>query len=1076
MPRSFHRFFGWHTWSTVALCVCWSFQFMPVSGHAQESNRVSVSNASADELSFFENKIRPLLSAQCFECHSVQAEKLKGGLLLDSRASILAGGDSGTAMVPFKSKESALIAAIRYESLEMPPKGKLTNTEIELIERWVEMGAPWPSEPEPKKSVKKDDFDLQTRKQSHWMWQPIQDPVVPDVQNQQWPKQPLDRFLLAKLESAKLAPARPIDRRGLMRRLSFDLLGLPPTPEAVDRFVQDDSPDAIAVVVDTMLKSPQFGERWARHWLDLVRYAESRGHEFDDDSPNAFQYRDYVIRAFNADVPYDQFVLEHIAGDLLESPRLHPTENFNESMLGTGFWFLGEWVHSPVDIRKDETDRFDNMIDVMSKAFLGVTVSCARCHDHKFDAISSRDYYSLTGFLQGSEYRQARFDTIETERRIARELNALDIAFASQIKGTLKEIWNQHRSFIVDRIANGSTSPPEQPPLQIPILGVTSPDSIVVVDYSSDSPARFIQDGFIFGTSVRSPGELILAFEDDASQTTPQFATYGSVRNDPFWNGLVAKREQSTNLKSKIETLPRPGRTLVTPGFELTHGMVSCLVRGNGNIVACVDSHRLVAGPLHGETIAKVETRGDQHEWVRLILTRYIGHRIHLEFTPDEEKAMEIIGVVDGKSNASKVQYRKVDPQSHRTIPELLDNAIASLTILNNPGVPDFSYHMHIINGLLRHRSEWLHDDAGRAIDQTIQRWIAQRSALRKQVPDVSRIAMTMIDGTGQDDQVLIRGSSATPGQVTARRFLEAIDGPAPLCQGAESGRLQLAQRINAPSNPLTSRILVNRVWHHLMGRGIVPTVDDFGVLGQRPSHPELLDHLAVWFDQHGKSIKGLIRMIVLSQAYQMSGQATAESTASDPKNLLWQHVAPKRLTGEAIRDSLLFVSGELDLKMYGESVPIHITNFMDGRGKPPKNGPLDGDKRRSIYIAVRRNFLSPFMLTFDTPNPFSTMGRRNVSNVPAQALIMMNDPFVNERATAWAKRALQLDFASSRERVDWLYQSAFARNASPSEMVLALDFLTEQTRLRSAAETDLGVWADFAHSLVNLKEFVFVR
>ncbi|HUP79448.1 MAG TPA: DUF1549 domain-containing protein, partial [Pirellula sp.] len=354
---------------------------MAVRGQEDDSNPLK---PPIEQLEFFEKEIRPLLAEHCFECHSRKANRLKAELFLDSRQGMLKGGESGPALVASNADESLLIQAVRYDSFEMPPKGKLPAKDIAALTRWVSMGAPWPTEIDSSGDPARDLFDLNDRKEKHWVWQPIQNPPPPAVVDQGWPTSTIDSFVLSKLESASLKPANQADKSVLVRRLYFDLIGLPPTPEQVQVYLNDNSEHTTKRLVDQLLDSPQFGERWGRHWLDLMRYAESRGHEFDNDAPYAYQYRDYVIRALNANVTYDQFVREHIAGDLLHTPRLNPAEDFNESVLGTGFWHLGEWVHSPVDIRKDESDRFDNMIDVMSKAFLGVTLSCARCHDHKF--------------------------------------------------------------------------------------------------------------------------------------------------------------------------------------------------------------------------------------------------------------------------------------------------------------------------------------------------------------------------------------------------------------------------------------------------------------------------------------------------------------------------------------------------------------------------------------------------------------------------------------------------------------------------------------------------------------------
>jgi hypothetical protein len=1145
---------------------------IPLSGRA----RGDAPKPTPQQLEFFEKQVRPVLVEHCYSCHSNQADSLKAGLLVDSRDGLIEGGDSGEAIVPGHPEASLLVQAVRYEAYEMPPKGKLPDQDIAALETWVKMGAPWPEETPPSERVDRPEFDLQARKREQWAWQPIRSPRLPEVNDAEWPLQDFDHFILARLEGEGLTPAADADRLAVLRRLYLDLIGLPPTAEQVEAFLNDDPEGALERVVDQLLDSPHFGERWGRHWLDLVRYAESRGHEFDNDTPNAFQYRDYIIRALNADVPYDQLIREHIAGDLLANPRLHPEQGFNESILGTGFWFLGEWVHSPVDIRKDESDRFDNMIDVMSKTFLGVTVACARCHDHKFDPISTADYYSLTGFLQGSDYRQARFESLEHNRRIADQLRELDQGYRDRLHRLLAE--------------HGIVPPERTSSSELPIQA-----DAVLVDYANVGDQEFLQDGFIFGDAPRQAAEL--EFDD---QRGVSVSTFAAASNDPFWHGLESITEGKIQNRSRLDTLPKSGRTLRTPTFTLKHGDVACFVQGRGHVVASVDSHRLIFGPLHGETIVKID---DEGTWTKLNLGRYVGHRLHLEFIPAKDESLSVRMVVQGLGNdqlqkleehlaardepfqafaaeaeallAGSVETHRdvfadfesgtygdwtvegdafgAIPQTPETIapyqgnvnhrgayfvnshnirgdldparrgdkatgklisPEFTidfqeleflvgggahagktcvnlvvdDEVVLSATGQNNNRMAPHRWDLRRLQGQTarieivdQHQGGWGNIGADQfdfvrierrpspnaTARELLDQWRRDREQLRSGVMFRSRLAPAMMDGTGEDAHVLIRGNSSNPGKLEPRHFLTAISGDEPLRIPAGSGRLELAEQINAASNPLTARVIVNRIWHHLMGRGIVATTDDFGVLGQRPTHPELLDFLAQRFVADGQSIKRMIRAIVLSRTYRMSSKADPDAVAIDPENELWHHHPPKRLEGEAIRDSLLAISGRLDPQPFGPPVPIHLTPFMDGRGRPGVNGPLDGNGRRSIYIAVRRNFLSPFMLAFDTPVPFSTMGRRNVSNVPAQALILMNDPFVVEQAERWATR-VRAECDEPGERIRWMYLSAFARQPTEQELQLALQFVGDST----AEER----WAELAHALINTKEFIFLR
>jgi hypothetical protein len=1308
-----------------------------------ESAAESAPVVTAEAAEFFEKQVRPILANRCFECHSSKIDDPKGSLRVDSRAHMLTGGDTGSAIVPGKPDESMLIDAIHYRGdYEMPPKSKMPAEEIEVLTKWVAMGAPWPGSEKPgdDKPAEGNDakkFDLAKRKAEQWAWQPVKQFVPPDVADVGWARSPVDRFLQWRLEAAKLAPAATADRPTLLRRLYFDLVGLPPSPSDVDAFVADESPDAFERTADRLLASPSFGERWARHWLDLMRYAETRGHEFDFVIPNAFEYRDYVIRALNADVHYDKFVAEHLAGDLVSPPRLHPATGANESILGTGFWHLGEAVHSPVDIRKDETDRVDNAIDVLSKTFLAMTVSCARCHDHKFDAISTRDFYALAGFAQSAEYRLAPFDTMEHNRKVAEQIWKLDDAyrprlvqaFAERVRPGVKRTadyllaarevilagpsgvkpaddaivfenfesgnysawkttgdafgerpqtlqtiaeyqgkinavgaWfvNSHnvrsgednhrgdqytgtmtsREFTIERDhvtfwigggghagrtcvnllvdgkvvkstpgrnnnqmsfdgwdvrelrgrtarieivdaetgdwgnvgvdeivftnrragekAAGETRPSAAeveaayrdcaaevakarglttdellawvvqlmaaPQVDGDVLAVwrdvaldadaserekaaerlgqwlvrhragavsaarLPADARVVIDYATAPLEAWMPDGPQFGPRAVRAGEVRLG--SDAANPLVGVARFAAAERDPTFEGMKLVPGVEID-PGRADSVIRVNRSIRTPTFGIESGRVWALVRGAGHGYAVVDSHRLNNGPLHGALVQNWDAPQDgRPRWIGWDLTAYKGHRVHLELTAREIGDFAVLQVVDSASPPEGVvpsaelvaaQFATgMSPQaSIEEIAKRLQTMLLETTNATAGERVDAS-GAATADWLVRNAALFATDGSTTAVfGATAKEFAEKRRALTDGIRRVSRAAPAMWEGSAEDEHLLIRGNSNTPGPLVPRAFLEAIAGDeqAPIEKG--SGRLRLAEQITDRANPLASRVIVNRLWHYLMGRGIVPSVDNFGVLGDEPTHPELLDYLATRIVDDGWSLKSQIRGIVSTSAYRMSSRGDANSDAADPTNKLWHRAERKRLSGEVIRDAMLVVSGRFDGAMYGRSVHEHLTDFLEGRGRPA-SGPLDGDGRRSVYLSVRRNFLSPMMLAFDTPSPVSTQGRRNVSNVPAQALMLLNGPFVVEEARRWAARDLRAVQCSPTERVGRLYRAAFGRNATAEEIADALAFLDSQgATLGIAAETRLNdprVWADFCHVLFNVKEFVFVN
>jgi Protein of unknown function (DUF1553)/Protein of unknown function (DUF1549)/Planctomycete cytochrome C len=1031
-----------------------------------------------DEL--FEKKIRPLLAEHCYACHSQSAKKLKAHLLVDSRDGLLKGGDTGPAIVPGAPEKSLLVTAISYADVDltMPPRGKLPESAIADLTTWIKDGAKWPAG-DAKKTASAG-FDLAKRKADHWAWRPIRVPAIPNEAG----ADPIDRFLAVKMREQGLTAAPPASPHALLRRLSFDLVGLPPTPEQLAAFEKacgNGAPSRAVVekVVDELLASPAFSERWARHWLDLVRYAESRGHEFDYTLPDAYQYRDYVIRALDADVPYDRFVLEHLAGDLLPDARLDPTKKFDESILGTGFWWLGEQLHSPVDICQDKADRFDNMIDVMSKTFLGLTVACARCHDHKFDAISTKDYYALFGFLDSSTYRLVPFDTRTEHAELAREIEAVRRHFATAVgarwkcdaaaaaKKLAKKLVAAGRSDVagdpLDQWVAASRDAAALKKLAESVAELrerlntppSAPDADVIVDYAACAPEQWRTDGVGFGSGPILAGAARIG--DDGKIL--DFAEVAAAERDVTWD-RVRVAPGTEKEPGGLGGPYRYNRTLLTPKFVVKDGVVHFRVRGAGQVFACVDGHIMLSGPLHGQTVQPIRA-GDRFAWQSIDLTRYKGRLAHLEFTGIDGKELAVAAVRQSPPPTAKSATPDVADRLAR--PNPLATVAAEFTALcelalsgaaENPGEA-----ARLMNWMRRHPELFPQSSPA---DEAVASFTKELADLRGRIRPTTHLAPAILDNVGVDDRVFIRGNPKSLGEPAPRRFLEALAGPAPLGGPTSSGRLELARQIVDPAvDPLLPRVIVNRLWHHLFGQGIVPSVDNFGVLGQPPSHPELLDHLADRFVKDGWSLKRMIRAIVLTDAYRRGSRAEPGVDKIDPTNICLAHQNLRRLEGEAIRDAMLAISGRLDPKRFGPAVPVHLTNFQEGRGRPA-SGPLDGEGRRSLYLAVRRNFASSFLAAFDTPTPFSTMGRRTVSNVPAQALILLNDPFVHLQADVWAKRVSKIDEA---ERIETMYLAAFSRPPTADELAACRHYVASG-----------GSWSGLAHVLLNAKEFVFLE
>ncbi len=1111
------------------------------------TNALARPAATAEDLEFFESKVRPILSQHCYGCHG--AEKQRGGLRLDHIQTILEGGESGPALIAGNTAESRISIAISYEQVdfEMPPKGRLPEEARKTLNEWITRGAPWPEEPLPENKGAVEAFDLKKRRAEHWAWQPIDTPTPPTVTDPRFQNHPVDQFLEAPREAKGLETAPPTDRRTLARRAHFALTGLPPTPEAVEAFVNDTRPDAYVRLLDGLLSDSAFGERWGRHWFDLVRYADTHGHEGDYPIQHAWTYRDYVIRALNNDVPYNQFIREHIAGDLLESPRQHPEEGYNESILATGFWFMHQATHAPVDVKKDQADRIDNQLDVMSKAFLGMTVSCARCHDHKFDAISAKDYTAMAGHLLGARQAVAyldpgkkihsaalthRVNLRNQEARIRAHILAdqpMDsLSVAPYLEGAAKVL------FDAPKPSDGVDTPAakkERDPKAKKIVGRPVEKVAEELGLDVDRLARWRTA--LAEPGVNAPGHPLYLWRSlseavremptrkfldhakrlgaaatEASSGEPEGnpRVYADFDADDFASWFPSGDAFGQGPTTKESWYAHRGELAPTPADVAHSGLVSDRLQGvlrsptftidseymhfrvaarDARIRLVIDGYQLTPfnGILFGNTMINTGDTQGAYTWFSMgnQVGKYRGERAYIELMDEGDGYIAVDQVV--------MSDHPRPPQEDGVLAEnLVRDEITIKTLLMDDLALRYEeafrsawrdHHDSTdaltrdpLSALLLRRGLWW-TDAQRAERDSL------RDALRgsqERIPHPLR-ALVAMAGTPEDAEYFIRGDHRNADGHVPRGFLTALSDEG-LSQAAD--RLSLAEKMVAPANPLTTRVYVNRIWHHLFGTGLVPSVDNFGALGQEPSHPELLDYLATQFAEQGWSTKELIKSLMLTETYQMSSVPTsAETERLDPANILLHRMSVRRLEGEAIRDSLLALGGNLNATMYGPPVPAFIPPFERNRRSPSTSGPMDGDRRRTVYLEVRRNHLLPMATAFDMPIPDTTVGARTVSNLPAQALIMMNDEFVVDQAQVWGERVLQETPDNFEGLITMLYEQALSRAPRAVEQATLAEFVTAQAALYGVPEEgawkDRRILADLCHTVFMLKEFIYI-
>lgn len=1085
------------------------------------------SSARAEDFEFFEQRIRPVLIDNCYKCHSAASQKAKGGLLLDTKEGMLKGGDTAPAIVPGKPDESLLIKAVRYadKDLQMPPKGeRLAESQVNDLVAWVKMGAP-----DPRVGVatatQKPAYDFAAARRQ-WAYQKPGDPGVPRVKNKRWAKTPIDHFILAKLEEKHLAPAPAADKRTLIRRATFDLTGLPPTPEEVSAFLKDKSPGAFAKVVDRLLASPQYGERWGRHWLDVVRYADSLDARAtgEGDITESYRYRDWVVNAFNKDLPYNEFVREQIAGDLLQPND--PDRVDTNAIIATGLYAIGNWGNGDADKDKILTDIADDQVDVTGRAFLGLTLACARCHDHKFDPIPTADYYSMAGIFFSSHIlpklapkgvgENLLFIPLaskgELDRRQKREVRIAELE--KEIAATTDEQVARLGKAILPQSADYLMAVADAEEKHVyPASGVLRQWinylgfgelkllSRITHDFSgktglhllhnavdADTPAGFVNetDETITFSTITMPPRSV------AIHPSPK-AGVGAAWKSPITGmidikGRVADADPNCGdgIAWQLE-VQRDGKTVEIASGAIPNGGAQAFSEGHG--AGNLKSFKINAGELLSlivlpkadyscdATVVELELSDcaqPKHVWN---LTKDIVASVKEAANPypDSEGRKGVWSIYDADGQASSGELAADSPLAkwfaavnhHAAKAELEADSQAVQRVLLSTNATN-STVAKLYQDIVNPRSAFwagavnLEKDFPEGIRQKFVAEKDELASLKKNPPPPLARANGIQDGgvpesphAGLHDvKIHLRGRYDHLGDLVPRRFprLLAGDDQKPITNG--SGRLELANWIASPDNPLTARVMVNRIWQHHFGEGIVRTPNNYGKLGIPPTHPELLDYLAHRFIESGWSIKALHRAIMLSATYQQSSVPLPATFKADPGNLLFGHMNRQRLESEALRDALLDTAEKLDLTMGGPS--IRDLNMP----------------RRTLYVTTVRSDRATYQFLFDAADPNAIVEKRIDSTVAPQALFLLNNPFVLAQIKSLAQRLSKEAPPDDKGRIQWLYELLFSRPASQQELELGLGALTQA---RAGSNDSSLAWEEYCQTLVCANEFAYV-
>ena len=1007
---------------------------------------------------FFESQAWPIIERECLPCHG-GSKRIRGGFRIDARAGLLRGGDRGPAIDPANPSDSLLLEMISWKSddYQMPPEERLDDDEIAIITEWVLEGATWADGIGA--DLPADAFEARPIPDGGdwWAWQPLVQPEIPTVENESWIRNPVDAFVLKRLETAGIEPAPEADRLTLLRRVAYDLTGLPPTPKEVHAFVQDSRPDAYERMIDRFLDSHQHGVKWARHWLDAVRYADTDGYERDRIKPEAWRYRDWVVNAINEDLPWTRFLTEQIAGDELPDRDL-------STLTATGFYRLGIWDDEPTDVEVAKNDDLDSILDVVSRGMMGMSVACARCHEHKRDPILQGDYYRLAAIFRDlAPYKERMGNAIDANnvtRRVPEYFGSQgEIAFAAE------QARYQARSVkTMNALRSLASSVPQ-------LSGPDPRDVGLVAHYPMDDQAK----GILADATGRHPGRLVDARLGRDGRVGGALGFDGGDDRARIPNVANESFTISFWMQTNAQARGSAGDPRWFLGSGLIDGEVSGVVNDFG--ISMVGSGVVAAGVGNPETFVNSPPGFNDGRW----------H--HVAFTRDATNG-RITLHVDGEEVDAAIGGR----QPLNAIPELVVGRM-------HPGGGGFAGNIdeirihdralaasEIASLALELRFDDSVADAIRTTkgETAAAEFISLRDELLTLKPpraDTTLVLCARSQGpVPPKTHILIRGDAHSPGREVSPGIPKVLGGtdfvPSPPAHGESSGlRLAFAEWLVEDDNRVTWRVASNRLWQHLFGRGIVRSSDDFGSLGSRPTHPGLLDWLAAEFTRRGESRREMARLILSSSTYRMSSRFNESAYNADPLNdLFWRHDL-RRLSAEEIRDSILAVSGQLNPELGGKGVyPPLPQAVLETASRPDQAWGKANDRqagRRSLYVFLKRSLRHPFLEGFDQPDTDRACSVRFATTVPTQSLMMMNSEFIDRQAARMARRLIENHPGDRAAQLRLGLNLVLCRPPTDEEIEQMID-LTEQLQELDELSEDEAFEAACV-LMLNLNEFLHV-